>query len=319
MRPSRVIPLLTLVAVVAAAGRADAQRINYSVQILDTSGANADLYQPISEHLLAAADRWSGYFRPVANANAVIRMEFTNAVPRGSGRSTDSAFVGQLGGRDLFEQGMGAMLRTGLDVNGATHDIEVQLNPDYIRREFWFDPNPSQRTAAVPADRLDAMSVMLHELGHAYGFNGWGSHTTGEPPATYLSTWDQHVSFDGSNILFNGPNARYVYGQPVPVTGGNNFHLGNDSPGLGSDLLPDLMNGVVFHFGTRYDISLLDVAVLRDAGVPTTPIPEPAGLLVVLAVTAVGIQVRSKRHHANAKNPTPNNASTPQAVHTTSA
>jgi len=42
------------------------------------------------------------------------------------------------------------------------------------------------------------------------------------------------------------------------------------SPRPGSDLIPDLMNGVVFDRGTSYDISPLDLAILADAGVDVT-------------------------------------------------
>jgi hypothetical protein len=54
---------------------------------------------------------------------------------------------------------------------------------------------------------------------------------------------------------------------PVPITYGNPFHLGNNSPRPGSDLIPDLMNGVVYYYQTRYDISALDLAIAKDAGV----------------------------------------------------
>jgi hypothetical protein len=39
--------------------------------------------------------------------------------------------------------------------------------------------------------------------------------------------------------------------------------------GNGASLIDQLMNGVVFYRGTRYDISALDVGVLKDVGLAT--------------------------------------------------
>jgi hypothetical protein len=71
------------------------------------------------------------------------------------------------------------------------------------------------------------------------------------------------------------------------LTFGSYVHLGNDDPGPGSDLIGDLMNGVTFYTGTRYDISALDAAVLRDVGLSgadTLPAPEPSTFALVLTV-----------------------------------
>src|SRR5262249_42284267 len=138
--------------------------------------------------------------------------------------------------------------------------------------ELWFDPSPQLRTTPVPSDKTDAYSIMLHELAHAIGFNGWRDGMTGGIPGSpsFESTFDQWETFDGTNLYFNGPMAKLVYGGPVPVTYGFNFHLGNASPRPGSDLIGDMMNGVVYNRGVRYDISPLDLAILADAGVGVT-------------------------------------------------
>ena len=69
--------------------------------------------------------------------------------------------------------------------------------------------------------------MLIHELGHAFVFNGWMNGTTGQLPPTYMSTFDEHSSFDGSNLYFNGAGATGRYGGPVPLTYGNYGHLGN--------------------------------------------------------------------------------------------
>ncbi len=108
------------------------------------------------------------------------------------------------------------------------------------------------------------MSVFLHEFAHAIAFNGWQDGTNGSYPGDYKSTFDELKSFDGTNFYFNGTNAMGLYGAPVPITFGNVTHIGNEAPRPGSDLIPDLMNGVVFFRGTRYGITPLDLAIIAD-------------------------------------------------------
>ena len=42
------------------------------------------------------------------------------------------------------------------------------------------------------------------------------------------------------------------------------------------------MNGVVFYRGTRYDISALDLAILRDTGLAVAAAPEPTSTALLL-------------------------------------
>ena len=48
------------------------------------------------------------------------------------------------------------------------------------------------------------------------------------------------------------------------------------------------MNGVVFYRGTRYQVSALDLAILRDVGVPfAAQVPEPGSALLLLGGVAL--------------------------------
>ncbi len=89
----------------------------------------------------------------------------------------------------------------------------------------------------------------------------------------------------------------------VPITTGNNFHIGNAAD-PGSDLVPDLMNGVGLFRGTRYSISPLDLAMMQDMGVELAPgvlvVPEPETYLLMLPslgllALVVGRTARAKR------------------------
>jgi hypothetical protein len=102
---------------------------------------------------------------------------------------------------------------------------------------------------------------------------------------------------NGDNLFFTGPAAEAVYGGPVPVTYGLPNHIGNRAPRPGPDLIPDLVNGVVFLHGKRYFISNLDFAVVKDVGIP---VRAPA--------TVVGRQVFYNHSSFDGKDAAPNGA-----------
>jgi hypothetical protein len=245
--------------------------VTFTVSFDDPSNLLNGYRNRLRSHLLAAGAIWAE--RLPGNAVLSIRVRPTAATSSSSGYSFTSSFVNTLNGINVFEQGAAAHIRTGQNVAPGNPDIEFIINPSYMTDELWFDPSPSRRTAAPDLTRTDAMSVCLHELGHALAYNGWMDGFTGGLPGNYMSTFDRHVTFDGESFWFEGPRAVGVYGGPVPVTYGNPFHIGNAGPRPGEDLIPQLMNGVVFEWGRRYWISELDWAILADAGIAVLPPP----------------------------------------------
>ncbi|MCF2147951.1 hypothetical protein IQ276_016260 [Desmonostoc muscorum LEGE 12446] len=240
--------------------------LTFNITFNDPFGTFSPYYSAIQSNILAAGSYWDNYIE--GNASLEVVIDFLNTIPRATGRSFSSSFVRNNGTFNVFEQGAAAEIRTGIDPNGAAPDIEFNFNPDYLTNELWFDPEPSARITPVPDDKTDAVSVLLHEFGHAFAFNGWRNAFDGTFPGDYQSTFDEQTIFDGSNFFFVGSQATSVYGSSVPLTFGNSTHVGNDLPRPGSDLIADLMNGVVYYRGTRYNISPLDLAILQDSGVP---------------------------------------------------
>ena len=243
-----------------------------SVQIVDDNHLITGLYDQIVSHVGAALTDWGQYI--VGNGNIDVEVKVTDSVVRSAGASRASAFIRDKNGIAVYGAGTAYKINNGVDVNGSAPDIEILLNPNYARDELWFDPDPLSRLALVPVNKTDAVSVFLHEVGHAIAFNGWGRATDGRLPGAYASTWDINTEFDGTGLYFTGDNAKAVYGGAVPVTFGNNYHIGN-GVGAGSDLLGDVMNGVVFYRGQRYGVSQLDVAMAQDMGVVVQAVPEP--------------------------------------------
>ncbi len=252
----------------------------YTVEVVGGSAQARSFESAIRANTVAAMDLWT---RHLAGGAAIeIEIALGAGVQRAAGYSLTSGFVRHEGGVDVFEQGVAYEIRTGWDPNGAAPDLRVLLSDDYVTDELWFDPQPGQRWASVPAERTDAVSLLAHELGHALAFNGWWDPPQGQPPLSYGSTWDVLADYDGQALYFVGIAAVALYGGPVPVTVGNNWHIGN-ATGPGSDLLGDLMNGVAINRGSRYDVSALDLAMLADMGLPMAPVPEPQTALMLAA------------------------------------
>lgn len=237
-----------------------------------------------------------------------IEIAIDNDIPRATGGSLTTGFVATIGLRSMFEQGVAAELRTGIDPNGSEADARFTFNLAYLRDELWFDPDPSLRSAPVPIDRTDAFSVILHEFGHAIAYNGWADGS-GIPPATFYSTFDRWMQA-GTPTVFTGPISVASWGSAPDLTTGNIHHWGNPAPGKRAgaappretvrwlhgrplpqpachglpsvdappsadrtavkggapSLIDELMNGVVFFRGSRYQISALDLSVLEDLG-----------------------------------------------------
>ena len=269
---------------------------------------SADERAEITSHVQAAGRRWMRVI-PIAGPRSIdVRISISDA-PTANGASVTTALIGTIGGRETYQQGVAYELLTGIDPNDDEPDASIAFGLAYLRNELWFDPDPDARTAPVPNDRTDAMSTVLHELGHILAYNGWSDLTTGEPPATYWSVWDAWI-VPGERPVFSGDAATAAWSGIAPdLTIGNINHWGNapgrapavarctgdamtwrwnapsprrcdappssDAPLLADSgaprgapgLIDQLMNGVTFYRGHRYDISPLDIGVLIDVGV----------------------------------------------------
>ena len=182
---------------------------------------------------------------------------------------------------------------TGVDPNGTGPEINMFINSTTYLQSMFFDPSGAARVGAVPTDKTDFISVMTHELMHGMGFIGFRQFTPGAGfntfnPANERTMFDEYSQYNvgGTNgiMYFTGPQAEAAYGGlPVPLTsiaenqpgsGEDFYHVGNPSGSPGDQLVMDDMNGVAFYPGRRYDVSALDVAILRDTGWTVNQAPE---------------------------------------------
>lgn len=240
--------------------------VTFSVTFDDPGAEQAAFYSDLEQNTLAAGDTLGQYLAGTAAIEVVIG--FSDAIPTATGGSEAVVVFGVDGGITLVQPGAAAEVRTGTDPNGATADIRITIGIDYLTDDVWLDPTPFSGEDPVPADKVDGYSVLLHEIVHAFGFIGYGDDIDGSLSSEFATLFDDQVTFVDGNFFFNGPDAVELYGGPVPLTFGNHFHVGNEAPRPGSELLTDLMNGVIGYLGVRDVVSPLDLAILSDTEVP---------------------------------------------------
>lgn len=289
--------------------RLPALSCTFNVTIPDTPWT-ADLLpsvrQLITQHVTEAGRRWVEPLVLGSPCSIEVEFHLDPDIPTANGRSLTSVQVGTAGGRAMYEQGVAHELRTGNDPNGGDTDMEINFGVDYFRDLIWLDPQPEERTAPIPELRVDGLSVILHEFGHAIAYNGWADGQ-GHPPDGFWSYFDRWM-LPGTPPFFGGPQSVAAWGGQPDLTLNNVHHWGNDTlslvspsrarepvawkdgrpvPRLSHDawrtvkappathgrgqsapqgLIDQLMNGVVFYYQYRYDISDLDRAVLEDVG-----------------------------------------------------
>ncbi|MFC1669235.1 hypothetical protein ACFL20_02515 [Spirochaetota bacterium] len=184
--------------------------------------------------------------------------------------SVEFSRTGSNGTVNIYEQGAAAVLKNPEAFADSAYHIVLNVGTNRLNT-LWFDPAPEERTAEIPEGSYsDAVSIMLHELIHAFALNGWLDSSTGNStsPNGTLSTYDVNVINDNGTLYFAGENAVAQYGGPIPLSFNNYKHYGNEEPGPGSDLAGYVMFGFFYSWRYRFYLSELDVAILKDSGMP---------------------------------------------------
>ena len=243
------------------------------------NGKLATYYSSITNDLTLAAAEWENLFVSGNGFPLNVNVIFDDSPTANSASLFKTALYNE-GPLSVFRQGAVDTVLNGVHNPSGPYDAEIHIGTSYLTDELWFDPNPA-KVDSVPIDKTDAESVLMHEFGHVFGFNGNRDQYTGNLLSDSESTFDALMSFIDNFPYFIGPNAKNVYGGPVPLTVGNIYHVGNPS-GPGADLVTypaDLMNGVVFYRGTSPTISALDAAIAADLGL-VIAVPEPSPIAI---------------------------------------
>ncbi|MGA9868933.1 MAG: Hint domain-containing protein, partial [Acetobacteraceae bacterium] len=249
---------------------------DYSITLTDPTDLGGAADPLMVTDLGAALSDWSKYLTGLGTLAVNLIVDNT-AVGRADGGSTAVVDDGTSpGGASLEEPSAMYELLTGehapgTTVGGVTSDITINVDPVYIAQLF-LNPDPGNG-APVPDNEIDAVSVFRHELDHGFGMTGYYNQDGTLPyGGAYLSLYDQFIQINHDGTAdFTGPTAEAVYGGPVPLTTDsttqNYYHLANN---VGDPLGQDLMNGQFFYYGATYNISNVDLAILKDIGEPVT-------------------------------------------------
>ena len=241
--------------------------------VLDNSAAQNNVDQntiDLLENLIVeAGNYWAQYFDPSGNVTITIELSFfsEDSLTLATGGGNFTRVGNASSGNPLFQAVAANEIATGVD-RSFSEDGRIGINLDNLDSLF-LDPNPSL-SGRVPFNQIDAFTVIVHELGHVLGFLGFVEEAQ-DANNTFqtFSTFDEFVTFQGDIPFFNGPNAVANFGGPVPLTEGNNSHLGNPN-GPGDELTGrngDVLAASIAR-GSRLSISSLNIAILEDVGIP---------------------------------------------------
>jgi hypothetical protein len=227
-----------------------------------------DSFRPgLSACIATAGTLWNELLTVPFAVTLEVLVSYDPSISTANGRSTTS--VAWNSADDIYEVSAAHEIRTGVDPNGATEDIQINFGTSLTNGTYWFDPDPTERTFAIPSGKVDVLSTCTHELGHAIAFSGARSASTGNLPG-YSFLYDEHSTAIGSYYYFSGAHAEAAYGAEVPLNTQILDHLGNVSPAPGYDLDLDLMHGTPTRYQQRYYPTDVDAGILADLGLPVT-------------------------------------------------
>lgn len=260
LRKAFAISSLFLLSLTLPAPAKAASSFSYSVTVSDPSAALGRKKSAFLANLDGAIAQWKKNL--VMKGNLKILVQITS-VPTGlEGASASNIFRFYSNSVPVYEESAAYTIRTGLNVNASAYDLIINADPGFLANVAWYDPHPLQRTDPVPSNRVDLVSLLTHELGHAFGINGFINQTT-LSFVGYMSLFDTMIAVSGGQPVFTGPSAVVAYGGPLPLTPGDVYHYGTAST---PELIYDLMNGVNFYYGTRYWVGPLERAMMKDMG-----------------------------------------------------
>ncbi|MGB7156864.1 MAG: hypothetical protein WBD40_02285, partial [Tepidisphaeraceae bacterium] len=259
----------------------------------DPGGTFSAHYAALTAHLTAVGNDWGQHFTTSTNIEVSVRFASQVGNLEGFLMAAGPVAIESLRTENNIstsEVGPAHEIRTGFDITPGEADAFVVVNPDFLD-DFFFEPDPFNRTPNIPGNQFDAYSVLLHEIGHAIGFSSRKNPDTGaieiDPKTDVLTqfTYDELVMFDGTNFRFTGAAATEVYGIAVPLNFGSIAHYGNeegDRPG--NDLEDNLMSSSTDR-GEEAFIAPIDLAFLADIGLPVIldgVDPEPPGPILAI-------------------------------------
>jgi hypothetical protein len=263
--------------------------VSFSYAINDPGGSHSEFYDEILPVMEEAGRQWGQMFDSTVNIEVDVFFDDYSGNAIAYADAVHFETLSSSGGIDLVELGPVNEIRTGIDPNGIEPDAQITWGGDFLLTGQFFFSTDDERT--VPSGRIDALAVILHELGHPLGFLSLLDRSTGEPGQVpfldnrvAITTLDQYVDNSFGFPAFwpgLGSVTDQVY-QPVPMSLLTGAHYGSENntfTGAGA-VLDDLLMSAVYGPELRPGIGEIDLAILADMGLPmsdlvvfpTTPI-----------------------------------------------
>lgn len=232
--------------------------IRTNVTFFDPFDQYRDYYEPFRSSVAGAAAAWGKHLLVHPNAIMDIEIGFHSVLPAAYFIGGDFKNISTTPGERVLESPFTSEFKDGIDLQTGRPDAQLLFGNEQLELSF-FDPDPFSRTEPLPEGASDAVSVLIHELGHAFGFT-----STGNRGGNGQTVWDTLIEETDGIYYFVGDRAVEEYGAPVPMTEGSVIHLGNPAPLPGDDLTDLVMHGRFRGF--RRDVSSLEATMLADMG-----------------------------------------------------
>src|SRR5205823_1944251 len=122
----------------------------------------------------AAANLWAA--RINSNQTIFETVDTQSYAARAGGTNSSGRLLYTTSaGKNVWEPGPLTRILTGSNPGqtGSGYDILLGFDASFVENNYWFDPQPELRSATVPANKGDFVSVVTHELGHGFGMAGY--------------------------------------------------------------------------------------------------------------------------------------------------
>ena len=122
----------------------------FTATVTDTIGGYSSYLTPIKENALAAARDWGQFISSLGQID--IQINIIQTIPGLIANGGSTFAVNNYGSqwlegasRYMIDYGSSTEIRWGSDPNGATSDITININSEYLHSNsggLWFDSNP---------------------------------------------------------------------------------------------------------------------------------------------------------------------------------
>ena len=229
-----------------------------SVSYTSPNGPYAAQYGVVTAAINQAFNAWMSHFDAPAGAvtiNVTILPLGGNTVA--SAGPSGVVPVGYSGSKTVNMSGFAAEIATGAALSATIRSAALNIDSSWLNTYF---ANPAANTVEI-------QRVMQHEIGHMLGFAAYTYAGVSGPirSSSYTSAFDNYLQYVGTAEYFGGPNAIAARGGAVRM----------DYPTTAHTYVPGGAS-LMSYLDEAKTIQPLDVAILRDTGLPILSTQEVA-------------------------------------------